>query len=362
MKFSNIHVILIIAFIAAAVLLRCSYGSIGVVDQTVEIERLKQDLKVEQKVNRELLLTHRKHIENGRQQQHQRQQQMRMRESDNFNKINTDNLTVVLMSYPKSERFHRLVSIIKEVKSWDFVHEILIVWNGDLNKVPESVSNHIDNKLRILPQSHNRLDNRWKIASEVYTDAILNMDDDIDLKSKGGRCLFEVWKSAPDRIVGIDVRSHSDNERAVEKSASRSGHRNSDGWVYYPRHTDSYGRKAYSISLPRSLIGHKKLWKAYEQSEPILRPVVDELLCDDIAFNFAAANATLAAPIYAKAPFSPFPESQSANSLQKLKNMKARRQKCLPALSELFNGMVLRHNTWVAQCSWDGESGNHVKL
>eukprot|EP01060_Flectonema_neradi_P011566 TRINITY_DN18621_c0_g1_i1.p1 TRINITY_DN18621_c0_g1~~TRINITY_DN18621_c0_g1_i1.p1 ORF type:complete len:360 (+),score=65.10 TRINITY_DN18621_c0_g1_i1:25-1104(+) len=359
MKIANIHLALVVGFVAFAVLLRCSYGSIGTVDQSHEIERLSKELKVEQKVNRELLVSHRKMMEDGKQQQ--QPPPAALPTATTFDLLNTRNLTVVLMSYPKSERFHRLVAIIEEVKSWNFVHEILIIWNGDADKVPEVVAAHVGPQMRILPQSHNRLDNRWKIAKQVKTDAILNMDDDINMKEKGGRCLFEIWKSAPFRITGIDVRSHSDNEYALEKSASRSGHKNKE-WAYFPRHSDEYGRKAYSISLPRSLIGHKSIWEAYERAEPLLRPVVDDLLCDDIAFNFAAANATLAAPIYARAPFTPFPESQSANSLQKLKNMKAKRQKCLPALSDVFSGMVLKHNTWVAQCTWDGESGNHAKV
>ena len=46
--------------------------------------------------------------------------------------------------------------------------------------------------------------------------------------------------------------------------------------------------------LPRSLLTHRSHYVAYEaaQRHKPFRDVVDDLLCDDIAFNFVVANAT----------------------------------------------------------------------
>ena len=274
-------------------------------------------------------------------------------------------LTVVLMSYPKSDRFHRLEEIIKNLKNYesDMVHEILLVWNGERGLVPKAIvaleGGSVGAKLRVLPQTANKLDNRWRIWREVTTEAILNLDDDVDIKERGVRCLFDTWRSAPERLIAVDVRSHSDDPKALKRAATRSGIKDMDTWAYSPRHTDASGRNLYSIALPRILMGNKMFWKGYDEAAEKLQGVVGDLLCDDIAFNFVAANMTQAGPVYVRAPFAPYSESNSATSLQKSKNMKAKRQRCLPALAKVFGGMVLRYNSWVGVCAWDGESGNH---
>ena len=348
--------------------------------------QLRLDLEVEQKVNRELLAE-------IRALKQQRKSDDAAASSSSAAAATTlpvlpssppvpaalrpdhSQFTVVMMSYPKSDRFHRLEAIVKAIRQWKggMVREVLLVWNGDGSLLPAQIRALADEEgagvvpFRVLPQSHNRLDNRWRVWREVSTDAILNMDDDMDLKESGVRCLFDVWRSAPDRLVGVDVRSHSDDRDAIARASKRAGI-DVDGFAYAPRHVDRYGRKVYSIVLPRAVMGNKKLWRAYDAVEPALRSVVDDLLCDDIAFNFVAANATGAAPVYARASFTPYSESNSKNSLQKLKNMKARRQRCLPALAALFSDgggggspghVPLQYNSWYATCSWDGESGNH---
>ncbi|KAJ9450891.1 Exostosin-2 [Diplonema papillatum] len=275
-------------------------------------------------------------------------------------------VTAVLMSYPGSDRFHRLTSIVQEVRTWEFVVEVLLVWNGNESQVPavvrdlESAPGAVP--FRVLPQNANRLDNRWKIGRHVTSEGVLNLDDDVDIRSVGASCLHRVWQAAPDRLVTIDVRAHSDSKSAVSSAEKRSGAKVAGATAYTPRHVDAKGVKHYSIALPRALMGHRKYWLAYEAAESRVRAIVDELMCDDIAFNFVVANASGAGPIYARAPFAPFPESQSANSLQKLKNMRAKRQQCISRLTNAFGGTIpLKHMSWYAACSWDGESGNHGK-
>eukprot|EP01062_Namystynia_karyoxenos_P052456 TRINITY_DN4204_c0_g1_i1.p1 TRINITY_DN4204_c0_g1~~TRINITY_DN4204_c0_g1_i1.p1 ORF type:complete len:414 (+),score=110.73 TRINITY_DN4204_c0_g1_i1:104-1243(+) len=274
-------------------------------------------------------------------------------------------VTVVLMSYPKSDRFHRLDELLRRFRKWDFVSEILLVWNGERALLPERIERVVAGgagegiaPIRVLPQVANRLDNRWRVGREIRTVGVLNVDDDVDMQYKGARCLLDVWRAAPGRLVGIDVRAHTDDPAEIKAARRRSGY-DPGAWAYRPRHFSKDGRRLYSIALPRALMGHRRHWERYDAAADALRGIIDELLCDDIAFNFVAANTSNAGPLYARAPFVPFSEAQSAKSLQKLKGMRQRRQQCLSRLESALGTMPLRYEGWYASCSWDGESGNH---
>lgn len=308
-------------------------------------------------------------------------------------------VTVVVMSYPKSSRFHLLEDIIRKCSQWPFVWEILLVWNGDaaliplrikkfegelrtkpLREGPASSSESYWESLvaeragrgqgtgamnrsffRILPQSANRVDNRWRIAPFVDTDAILNMDDDINLYEVGGRCMFDVWRATPASLVAIDVRSHFLRERP-----------NEHGKYGYVARDKSAGYKQYSIALPRALLTHRAYFEAYDTAwrrsaagiGSGVKRVVDDLLCDDIAFNFIAANTSLpfnhqlagATVVYAKAKYAAYPESHAADGMTKMDGMKAKRQKCVNVLADVVGSghVVLRHRPWHVLCEVDG--------
>jgi hypothetical protein len=310
----------------------------------------------------------------------------------------THYITVVVMSYPKSSRFHLLEEIIRKVASWDFVWEVILVWNGDAAMLPQKIQDvtrafpvksaavasgseginlqkqRLQNKrpfFALLPQAHNRVDNRWRIAQHVDTDAILNMDDDINLHQTGAQCMLNVWRASPSALVAIDVRSHFIHAKA------EGGPFGPFGYVARDR---SAGYKQYSIALPRALltnrayyVAYDDAWRASDHSDPTqkkgVKQIVDELLCDDIAFNFVAANTSLKRNeqlpgghvIYVKAKYSAYPESHSADGMTKKEGMKAMRQKCVNALSKHLGdsaspnqGMLLLHRPWHVLCEVDG--------
>lgn len=299
-------------------------------------------------------------------------------------------VTAVVMSYPKSSRFHLLEEIIKKCSQWPFVWEILLVWNGNADLIPERIrqlQTAIPSKFegstmtpsmdlliekrtqqqraffRILPQAANRVDNRWRIAAFVDTDAILNMDDDINLYEEGGRCMFDVWRASPSSLVAIDVRSHFLRDRPSEF-----------GKYGYVARDRSQGYKQYSIALPRALLTHRTYFEAYDAAwlrsatTPTgingVKDVVDDLLCDDIAFNFIAANTSLthntyqtgATVVYAKAKYRAYPESHAADGMTKMEGMKAKRQRCVNVLADVVGHghVVLKHRPWHVLCEVDG--------
>lgn len=310
-------------------------------------------------------------------------------------------LTAVVMSYPKSSRFHLLEQIIKKVDQWDFVLEIILVWNGNIELLPVSIQKFHGNSPRkpltnnenpdvdrlhalrtrngrpfftILPQALNRVDNRWRIAAHVDTDAILNMDDDINLHVSGAQCMLQVWRASPSSLVAIDVRSH------FEHAKSEGGPHGPFGYVARDR---SAGFKQYSIALPRALLTNREYYVAYDtawtqhpSSGKGVKEIVDELLCDDIAFNFVAATTLLPSneqlpgghAIYVKAKYAAYPESHSADGMTKKEGMKTMRQKCVNELSKYVGvsadlnggassdkrGMRLLHRPWHVLCEVDG--------
>jgi hypothetical protein len=294
--------------------------------------------------------------------------------------LSRDKLTVILMSYPGSSRFALLVKILQKVVAWPFILEVLLVWNGDESKVPLVLSEAIKGinsgaavssgaTVRLLPQEHNRIDNRWRQASNIKTEAILNMDDDVNLFEDGARCMFSLWRSSPQSIISVDVRSHfKHSDRSKGKELGPFG-----PWGYIARDTFSDPNtdmaKKYSIGLPRVLLTSRQHLLDYEEvwkdDASGLRDIVDRLLCDDIALNFIAANRTegrwrrhegnvgAGGVIYAKAHFEPYPESHSKDALTKQKGMKEKRQRCVNELADKF-GMSLQPRSWHVLCSVDG--------
>ena len=302
--------------------------------------------------------------------------------------VNSKLLTVVLMSYPKSSRFHILEKIIRKVTTWKtFVWEVILVWNGDATLVPAHISSLATNlsnmsstprpvPFRILPQSSNRVDNRWRIGHEIATEAVLNMDDDVDLFEVGAQCMFSVWQTTPSSLISIDVRSHFKHK---DKSRALFG-----PWGYAARDL-SDGYKKYSIALPRALLTSRQYYLAYEamwnDTSSGLKAAVDELLCDDIAFSYVASNTTLTLPshpardavvvpagyssprrtsggsvVYVKAKYEAYPESHSKDAMVHKPGMKPMRQKCVNRLStDVFQGhMPLVHRRWHVLCDVDG--------
>lgn len=307
--------------------------------------------------------------------------------------------TVVLMSYPASTRHHLLVQIIAKCRSraWQsLVHEVLLVWNGPLSALPATVaaamattttegSNGAADEekpvvpARILPQEANRVDNRWRVGEQVGTDGVLNMDDDVDLSLVGAQCMHAVWSSSRHSLVAIDVRSHF--RHFAKPGAAEEGEDFSDegsaqlryidgpfGPYGYAARDSSEGFKRYSIALPRALLTSKEHYITYDavwrNASSGLKLVVDELLCDDIAFNFAAANTNFqpqdssfsSGPlvIYTKAKYATYKEGHGKDAMFNKPGMKAMRQKCVNRLAQVFRGMPLRHRRWHVLCDVDG--------
>ncbi|ORC89899.1 putative glycosyltransferase family 64 [Trypanosoma theileri] len=320
-------------------------------------------------------------------------------------------LTVVLMSYPLTRRMHRLIQILNRIlyewpKDEHLIHEVILVWNGPEETIPLELRelqrlyetetkkrNDVLNQaplLRFLPQKENSLTNRWLIAPFIHTEAVLNMDDDIDIPYSTIKCIFAVWQRSPFSLVAVDVRAVVECT-TITPMCGRFG---PFGYAARERLEGNKTKFAYNIALPRALISSRIYYKAFAESyqrvvhvasyntssgplparEDSLERIVRELLCDDIAFNYAAANASVytwwddgngpvhrrqskAAALFVTGAVKSFPEFSGAGALTSQKGMKLRRRLCVNRLAMLFSqdgGQTpfrLERQTWQGGCS-----------
>ncbi|KEG08566.1 hypothetical protein DQ04_06901010 [Trypanosoma grayi] len=320
--------------------------------------------------------------------------------------VREDALTVVLMSYPQTRRMHRLLQIVRTIlyewpKNDGLVYEVLLVWNGLAETIPPALrelQTEYETKyrsvykgpghapyLRILPQKENCLANRWMIAAQLRTDAVLNMDDDLHVPYTSARCLFETWRHSPSSLVAADVR-------AIVNCTNPTQLCGPFGTLGYAAREKLDGNSlAYSIALPRAVVASRLYYVAFVQSfshvvqvpsynsllapvparEDSLQQVITELHCDDLAFNYAAANASVhitwgdvlqphyrrrigAVVLFVSAPVRSFPESGGSNALTMQRGMKVKRVQCVNRLAMLFSRDGGRTPFRLERQSWQG--------
>ncbi|PIO60263.1 EXTL2, alpha-1,4-N-acetylhexosaminyltransferase, partial [Teladorsagia circumcincta] len=125
----------------------------------------------------------------------------------------------------------------------------------------------------------NSLNNRFVPWDRIRTEAILSLDDDIDLKQHEIIFAFRVWRENRHRIVGFPARFHA---------------RYGDEMYYNSNHTCQL-----SIILTGAAFLHKSYLHAYTNEMPeAIRDHVDQVTnCEDIAMNFLVSHLTREPPI-----------------------------------------------------------------
>ncbi|RNF05385.1 hexosyltransferase [Trypanosoma conorhini] len=230
--------------------------------------------------------------------------------------------------------------------------------------------------------------NRWLISPILRTEAVLNMDDDVNVSYAALRCMFSVWLRSPYSLVATDVRAIVDCAKTTERC------KYGGPFDYLARERLQGIGLSYNMALPRVLLASRIYHAAFAASfyhvvhvpspptlatvappqRDSLERIVRELLCDDIAFNYAAANASIhfprpagsrprrqgairAAPLLVRAPVASFPESNAAGALTLERGMKLKRRECANRLSILFSSdggrtpFRLEQQFWQATCT-----------
>ena len=191
--------------------------------------------------------------------------------------------TALILTYNRLESLFQVITRVSKVES---LTRVVVVWNHQTIP-PPAVEEwpRISKPLKVIQTSANKLSNRFYPYSEIETECVLSMDDDISmLTSDELEFGYQVWREFPDRIVGFPSRTHVyDNT--------------SDQFKYESEWTNDLSMVLTGVSF------YHKYWHYLYTAAPssemkIIKDWVDNHInCEDIAFNLMVANATGKAPI-----------------------------------------------------------------
>ncbi|PIC42635.1 hypothetical protein B9Z55_009650 [Caenorhabditis nigoni] len=186
-----------------------------------------------------------------------------------------EQFTVVLLTY---ERDTILAGALERLHQLPYLNKVVVVWNNIHREPPESwPSLHVP--VEFVRVTENSLNNRFVPWDRIETEAVLSLDDDIDLFQQEFVLAFRVWRENRDRIVGFPARYHA---------------RYGDAMYYNSNHTCQM-----SMILTGAAFIHKNYLSAYTYQMPaVIREHVDSIKnCEDIAMNFLVSHLTRKPPI-----------------------------------------------------------------
>ncbi|KAL4568886.1 hypothetical protein LXL04_024503 [Taraxacum kok-saghyz] len=246
--------------------------------------------------------------------------------------------TLLAMTY--DARLWNLKWYIQHYSRCPSVREIVVIWNKgtppDLTEFDSAVP------VRIRVESHNSLNNRFKVDPLIKTKAVLELDDDIMMGCDYIERGFKVWRKNPDRLVG-----------------------------FYPRFVNGLGPLAYQgekharkfngynmILTGAAFMDHRAAFTRYSGEEArVGRDTVDKLFnCEDVLMNFLYANATSSGPTveYVKpawsldtSKFSGVAISENTQSHYQV------RSKCLELFTSLYGGLSEKVEFKRRKDGWD---------
>ncbi|XP_062092527.1 glycosylinositol phosphorylceramide mannosyl transferase 1 [Humulus lupulus] len=206
---------------------------------------------------------------------------------------------IVMNTWKRYDLLKQSISHYTTCSGLDSIH---IVWSEPdppsdslkkfLNHIVES--NARDGRLVELKFDINKedsLNNRFKEITDLKTDAIFSIDDDVIFPCSSVEFAFSVWQSAQDTMVGYVPRIHW-----VDSTKGNLGHYIYGGWW------SVWWTGSYSMVLSKAAFFHKKYLSLYTNEMPasIRNYITKNRNCEDIAMSFLVANATGAPPIWVK--------------------------------------------------------------
>ncbi|XP_062508938.1 exostosin-like 2 isoform X2 [Corticium candelabrum] len=166
---------------------------------------------------------------------------------------------------------------------------IIVVWNNVGEPPPVNAWRKYDPHpvpVHFIQQDHNRMRNRLHPFSEIDTEAVLILDDDILVSANDITFAFSVWQQFSDQIVGFVPRKHVLSENGVYTYGSRE-------LEAHPRDVLYYGDRYYSLVLIGAAFVHFDYLKMFKTTVPqAVNDLIDETQnCDDLVFNVMVGKA-----------------------------------------------------------------------
>ncbi|KAI7847984.1 glycosyl transferase family 64 domain-containing protein [Circinella umbellata] len=207
-----------------------------------------------------------------------------------------DRFSVLLSTY-KPERINHLTLLIRHLLQSTLVHEIFITWHNPNLDVPTHLMEFIRNdtltnnqdgeRIHVLPQSYDSLNNRFNPVKQIQTEAVYILDDDVFMDIQDLEFTFSVWQQPnhKDSIVGHFPRIHQydpETHEAIYKIANKD---------------------IYSMVLTKSMFVRTEYLFTFTCLMDLeIHHAIDSWMnCEDIAFNMMVSGMT-GAPAIAVTP------------------------------------------------------------
>nr|CAD2181850.1 unnamed protein product [Meloidogyne enterolobii] len=187
-----------------------------------------------------------------------------------------EHFTVIITTYNREQI---LSNTLERLIGLPYLNKVIVIWN-DFKRIPTlSAWPRLRVPLLFINGTKNSLNNRFIPYKEIETEAILSIDDDLDLKQYEIIFAFRVWREQRDRIVGFPARYHA---------------RFGDTINYDSNHTCQF-----NMILTGAAFLHIFYLQAYTYHMPqIIRDKVDEWTnCEDLAMNFLVSHLSRKPPI-----------------------------------------------------------------
>ena len=117
-----------------------------------------------------------------------------------------EEFTIVLLTYKREMVLQKTVQNLKGLEN---VNKIIVIINSDVNPYLDLGLPKIDLKIVIMDRSEeNSLNSRFIPFSEIETESVLILDDDVNLTHDEITFAFRVWRENRHRLIGFDSRFH----------------------------------------------------------------------------------------------------------------------------------------------------------
>ncbi|CAL5050070.1 unnamed protein product [Urochloa decumbens] len=172
------------------------------------------------------------------------------------------------------------------------------------------------------------LNNRFRPIRGLAADAVFSVDDDLIVPCSTLRFAFDVWRSAPNAMVGFVPRMHW----LADPRGSTKEYRYGSWWSVWWTGT-------YSMVLSKASFFHRRYLDLYTNQMLLsIRKYVNENRnCEDIAMSFLVANATGAPPIWVQGRIFEI----GSSGISSLKGHGLQRSRCLNTFAAMYGNMPL---------------------
>lgn len=172
----------------------------------------------------------------------------------------------------------------------DVVKQIQVVWSDQENSAPlEWIEKYPESKVSFELHKKNSLSNRFRPLTEIPTQAVLSIDDDLVVPCEELDRSLNVWSSNKRVLVGYSPRMHTYN---IES-----------GKLQYLNWKFTWWNGIYTIMLTKASILDQKYLFDYDKviPEKFLEHIDRSRNCEDIAMAYVVALKSHSAPVWVQA-------------------------------------------------------------